>query len=103
MLERHLVGSFTTEKEFCEKIIFGEALRHLFLQPAIQFSLARGGKAVNFAIGATFLFDYFGLNQSRTAQALQCSINLAIARVPIAGKGTIKGLLDILTTNRERA
>src|SRR3984893_803666 len=49
MLERYFVRGFTAEKEFGEKIIFGETVGHILFQPAIEFSLARGSKPVYFS------------------------------------------------------
>src|SRR5438270_13066568 len=84
MLKRYFVRGFTAEKEFGEKIIFGEAFGHILCQPAVEFSLARGSKPVYFAIGPAFLHNYLRLDQFCIAQTLERGINLAVAGVPIA-------------------
>src|SRR5712691_6021213 len=103
MLERYFVRGFTAEKEFGEKIIFGEAFGHILFQPAIEFSLARGSKPVYFAIGPAFLHNHLRLDQFCIAQTLERGINLAVAGVPVTGQGPIKCLFDIVATHGSRA
>ncbi len=77
VFEGYFVRGFATEEEFCEKIVFGEAFGNVFLQPTIKFGLARGCEVIDFAVGATFLDDDFGLDEFRVAEGFQgYSINL---------------------------
>src|SRR2546430_15274186 len=90
VFEGYFVRGFATEEEFCEKIVFGEAFGNVFLQPAIKFGLARGCVAIDFAVGATFLDDDFGLDEFRDAEGFKGGVDLTVSGVPEAGEGAIE-------------
>ena len=99
VFEGYFVRGFATEEEFCEKIVFGEAFGNVFLQPAIKFGLARGCEVIDFAVGATFLDDDFGLDEFRVAEGFQGGVDLTVSGVPVAGEGAIEGLFDVVAAH----
>src|SRR5579859_975692 len=99
MLECDLVRNFAAKEKLGEKFIFREAFWYLFLQPLIEFALPPLCQTIDFAVGPRGLYNLFHFDESGLLQVFECCINLAIACVPVAGQGAIKGLLDVVAAH----
>src|SRR5579859_6658620 len=97
MTQGNFITSLPTKEELGKKLVFGKALWRGFLQPYFKLDLALRRQPIELAVRSMLLNDDFRFNQPLMLQRLERRINLAIARVPVAGNSAIKGLLNIVT------